>query len=273
MVSTERQNDLIFDVGMHNGQDSEYYLRKGFRVVGIEADPELCRKTGVRLAEFVSDGRLRIINVAIAPKTGPVRFFRNPLISVWGTTSPEWAARNARRGAVSEEIEVRGVNFKEILAAHGTPYYLKIDIEGADTECLRALKDWPGRPKYLSLESELHSWPKLREEFSLLSELGYRRFQAVQQTKVSEQVCPRPALEGSYVNHRFPDGATGLFGSELPGHWLTEREAIRTYRAIFLRYRLFGEKGWLRGLNRLRARLPNVLRWEDSGWYDTHASM
>lgn len=273
MVATERQDDLIFDVGMHRGEDSEFYLRKGFRVVGIDADPELCRKTGARLAQFVADGRLTILNVAIAPKRGPVRFFRNPSMSVWGTLSPEWAARNATFGAASEEIEVAGVTFGDILAAHGTPHYLKIDIEGADTECLRSLEAWPARPKHVSLESELLSWPRLREEFRLLSRLGYRKFQAVQQTKVPAQVCPRPASEGVYVDHKFPDGATGLFGAELPGRWLTEREALHRYRAIFLRYRLFGQTGWLRGLNRGRARLPKVLRWEDPGWYDTHASI
>ena len=32
-------NDLIFDIGFHTGLDSEFYLRKGFRVVGVEARP------------------------------------------------------------------------------------------------------------------------------------------------------------------------------------------------------------------------------------------
>jgi len=28
---------LIYDAGMHRGEDAEFYLKKGFRVVGIEA--------------------------------------------------------------------------------------------------------------------------------------------------------------------------------------------------------------------------------------------
>ena len=31
--------DLIFDVGCNNGDDTDFYLRKGFRVVAIDADP------------------------------------------------------------------------------------------------------------------------------------------------------------------------------------------------------------------------------------------
>jgi hypothetical protein len=29
---------LVYDVGMFNGDDTAYYLKKGFRVVGIEAN-------------------------------------------------------------------------------------------------------------------------------------------------------------------------------------------------------------------------------------------
>ena len=32
---------LIYDVGMHNGDDTAYYLRRGFRVVAIEPNPAL----------------------------------------------------------------------------------------------------------------------------------------------------------------------------------------------------------------------------------------
>ena len=38
--------NLIFDIGMHIGQDTEFYLKKGFRVVAIEADPTLAEAAG-----------------------------------------------------------------------------------------------------------------------------------------------------------------------------------------------------------------------------------
>ena len=34
-----KQDDLIFDVGLHRGEDTEFYLKKGFRVVAFEANP------------------------------------------------------------------------------------------------------------------------------------------------------------------------------------------------------------------------------------------
>ena len=32
---------IIFDIGMHCGEDTDFYLKKGFTVVGVEANPEL----------------------------------------------------------------------------------------------------------------------------------------------------------------------------------------------------------------------------------------
>lgn len=97
-------SDLIFDIGMHNGEDSEFYLKKGFRVVAVEAVESLCTAVAEQLAESVDTRRLVIVNKAIA-------------------------------------------------AQFGVPYYLKIDIEGADLICLDSLRSTGARPSYVSIES------------------------------------------------------------------------------------------------------------------------
>ena len=55
------QEDLIYDVGLHKGEDTEFYLRKGFRVVAIEALPALCDIARQRLHEYVDSGHLNIL--------------------------------------------------------------------------------------------------------------------------------------------------------------------------------------------------------------------
>ena len=65
LVYTPKHLDLIYDVGMHKGEDTDFYLRKGFRVVAFEADPDLtgyCRK---RFKEFLDSGQLKIVEGAI----------------------------------------------------------------------------------------------------------------------------------------------------------------------------------------------------------------
>lgn len=60
--------DLIFDLGMHHGHDSEYYLKKGFRVVAVEANPLLARKASEWLADWIRAGmRLKKYGVSRSP--------------------------------------------------------------------------------------------------------------------------------------------------------------------------------------------------------------
>ena len=264
------ESELIFDVGLHKGEDSEFYLKKGFRVVAVEALPALAQTAAERLHEYLDSGQLIILNVAIAENDGPLTFFENPGVSVWGTAYRHWAQRNERLGQRSVETTVQGMNFANILKQYGIPYYLKIDIEGADILCLEALKGFEPKPKHVSIESTKTSFKLLQEEFTLLRSLGYSRFKVVPQHTVNHQFCPFPAREGRYVDHHFEIGASGLFGEEAPGKWMNELEAIKIYRSIFFRYKLFGDDGLVRRSELAQRYLRRLV--ESVGWYDTHAT-
>jgi FkbM family methyltransferase len=265
--------DLIFDVGFHRGEDTDFYLKKGFRVVAVEANPALYGAGTERFRSDIESGRLTMLNVAIADEDGPVRFFVNSRATEWGTIRAEFAARNTELGAQSREITVPGVRFERILGEFGVPYYLKIDIEGADLLCLQGLARMKERPTHLSLESSKTSWSALLAEFAHLRTLGYRRFKVVSQEGVPQQRCPHPAREGRFVEHRFTRGASGAFGEEAPGEWLSEKDAIARYRRVFLQYRLFGDCGWLTERTLRRPVLWRLIKYlPRADWYDTHAT-
>ena len=99
--------DLIYDVGMDDGDDSEFYLLKGFRVVAVEADPDLCRAAGERFQPFLQSGLLTIVNRAIVPKAGPATFYRssNP---GWGTVAEDWHRYNVAHGVAADSLVVAG---------------------------------------------------------------------------------------------------------------------------------------------------------------------
>lgn len=265
--------DLVYDVGMHKSEDSKFYLRKGFRVVSIEAMPSFCHEAAERFKAEIDSGQFTIVNAAIAEDNAPVKFYVNPT-SAWGTIRSDWAERNKRLGSASTDvIEVPGLQFADVLEEHGIPYYLKIDIEGADILCLKSLGTMDARPCHVSIESNKVSWRELLREFDLLESLGYHRFKLVPQHKVSRQRCPSPSLEGKYVRHQFEPGASGLFGEEAPGRYLTRRAALLCYRFIFFRYWLYGDDGVLNKYSQLRI-FTKILRkvLGGPGWYDTHAS-
>src|SRR5215471_4359647 len=68
---------IVYDFGMNNGDDVDYYLRKGCQVVGVEANPKLCDDCLRRFEHPVTRGDLVILNVALSDKSSakPVRFF------------------------------------------------------------------------------------------------------------------------------------------------------------------------------------------------------
>jgi FkbM family methyltransferase len=260
--------NLIFDIGAHRGEDTEFYLKKGFRVVSVEANPALYEGLRQKFRTPIADGRLTVVNKAISGAAGKVKFYVNKDVSEWGTLDPDWVERNRRKGFESREIEVDAVTTADLFREFGVPYYVKIDIEGYDTIALEGFAGIGERPKYVSIESDKVSFRGIRQEIALLSSLGFDQFNIVSQRSVLQQRPPRPPKEGVYVEHQFEKSSSGLFGAELPGPWLSAEQAIAAYRPIFLRYALTGDdpfvtQRWLR----------EVLRGLGfrSNHYDTHA--
>jgi FkbM family methyltransferase len=228
---------LIYDVGLCDGGDTEFYLAKGFRVVAIEANPALVESAKERFARHIEAGWLIIVETAIGPATGRVEFDVH-------TSNPHWSSivadRRERMNDAIRTIEVDCRTLDSVLREHGIPYYLKIDIEESDLDAIKSLKSLSALPPYLSAEA--HS----REIALTLFELGYQRFQLVDQMEKNElRLWPWAWREGRYVWARFNDRHSGTFGREVPGHWLTIDEVLTTFDTIRSAAPLFrGEPTW-----------------------------
>jgi FkbM family methyltransferase len=236
-------SDLVIDAGMHTGQDTAFYLAKGFRVAAIEANPSLVAAANKKFCDFLRTGQLRIFPVAIASQSGVIDFWINQSHDDWGTTDSSFADRNTKAGFPSIKVAVPARSFSEILDEVGIPYYLKIDIEGADLLCLEALRSRE-KPKYVSIEGNLTSLEEASRELSLLSSLGYRTFKIVNQGMNHTLRCPNPAREGRYVNATFEPGtSSGPFGEEAPGWWMDADASLRKIRRLVREQRNYGMAG------------------------------
>lgn len=265
---------LIIDVGMHTGRDTEFYLKKGFNVVAVEANPELVAAGKVKFSEPIAEGRLVIHDVAIADKEGEIEFFINDKHDDWGTTSKEFAQRNEKLGTHNRRITVRSATFESILQQYEVPYYVKIDIEGADILCLRALKAMNKKPKFVSIEAALGSFEETFSELAILQELGYRRFKIVNQVVNHKVRCPNPPLEGQYVDYKFDGTCSGPFGEESPGRWMTLEQTLDRYRPLIWEQKRFGAGGThYRSIYHKLYRVWEAIRCKRIGWYDFHAKM
>ena len=257
--------NLIYDRGAHSGQDSEFYLKKGFTVVAVEANPALCDSLKRRFSREIAEGRLVLVEKAVGERFGKVQFFVNER-SIWGTTeyNPRYKERSSAKGSAWTKTVVPSIPFSWLIDQFGVPYYLKIDIEGADVLCLEDLMKQEDRPNFISIERQPFLSHQLKE-LALLKALGYTRFKIIDQKAVMHRRPPRPAQEGMYVDHQFEFDATGLFGEEAPGSWFSYSEAIARNAAIQVQSKGFGLWRRTSGLNRVRD------SW--GSWYDFHAAL
>jgi FkbM family methyltransferase len=209
---------LIYDVGLCDGGDTAFYLAKGFRVVAVEADPALAAAARRRFKNAIQTGRLTIIEKAVAFTPGRASFDVHRI-------NPHWSSlvhsRRARMGDDIETIEVECITLSDILAEHGVPYYLKIDIEESDLDAVQSLRSSRTLPRYVSAEA--HS----TEIVAALYDVGYRRFKLIDQRRNNElHLWPWTWKEGRYVWTRFTDAQSGPFGEETYGHWVTREEVV-----------------------------------------------
>jgi FkbM family methyltransferase len=265
------EKQLIYDVGMHHAKDTEFYLRKGFRVVAIEANQALIQQVEKRLANFIADGSLTILYVAIAPEPGEIEFYINKDKDDWSTISKDYVEKNENFGTNHTVVKVKGDTFRNIVSRHGVPYYLKIDIEGADMLCLEDLLTFSVRPKFLSLELALADFDDGFNELATLWKLGYRQFKIMNQAMNVRLKSPNPPREGTYVQYSFDGFTSGLFGEETPGEWLGPEEILLKYRALLKKNRMFGEQS--KWHNTKVHRIYERVTGEPVAWYDIHAKL
>ena len=175
-IETMIMNDLIFDVGCNNGDDTDFYLRKGFRVVAIDADRDLCDQFSRRFAAEITAGRCEVICGAVGERTGDLVEFYICDRPDWNTCDPAFMERNEKAGVTYRTVSVPTINVAELMQARGVPYYLKIDVEGADTVPLKTMVGKRVVPTYTSVEIAQHDLAEGLEQIRLLKSLGYTRF-------------------------------------------------------------------------------------------------
>lgn len=244
--------DLIYDIGMYNAADTEFYLQKGFRVIALEANPTLCREAEINYARYVDSGQLTILNRGVFSCSGPQHFVVNLARSDRSSFDSTWCPADPR-----SIIEVDCVTLDEVLDRFGTPYYMKIDIEHLDYVCIEALERQTDLPRFVSVETG-------RIDFiQRMSTLGYKRFKIISQVWNQTIALPFPALEGHYVHKRFTKYHSGPFGAETYGPWLSKDEVLEEMLHI--------EGGNYEGSRHKLLGCPEeAFRFN---WYDAHASL
>jgi FkbM family methyltransferase len=263
---------MIFDVGMHNGDDTAYYLSQGHSVIAVEADPSLAESGRNRFREEIKSGRLTILNVGISDSDATATFWICDGHSVWNSFDRTIANRN---GMTHHPVTIRTRRFAGIIEEFGTPEYLKIDIEGYDSLVIRDLGQAKELPRFISAEAECVGLDDPSNDvIDELHRLCYEKFKLVRQSDFVTLVWPPPPRFLKFVervgdsaalgrlrripggallrvlsphyrlgrrNHGydFPVGSSGPWGEGTLGKWMSYEEATEAYSAY--RQRHFSE--------------------------------
>jgi FkbM family methyltransferase len=128
MKKFAQMSDCIVDLGMNNGDDSDYYLKTSARVVAVEANPALCQQAEYRFSSQIESGQLVIMNAAIyeAGQSGKKLFFLNLDNDHWSSLDLKWASReNSRMG----EIEFESLSIRQLFENFGVPRRMHIVLQ------------------------------------------------------------------------------------------------------------------------------------------------
>jgi FkbM family methyltransferase len=251
---------VVFDIGMNNGDDTCYYLRQGCQVIAVEANPLLCEQARDRFRDEIGTGRLKVENVGIASESGELTFWVSDH-SVWSSFLESTARKG---GASATPILVRTMRFAELLERHGTPTFLKVDIEGHDRLCIQGLSG-AQRPNFVSMEMS-HRDAEI-DVNRLADELGYDRFRCVRQNdfvEITPDNLDRQLRRRQRLSHlgplegrirgflrkpvvrqgwSFPVGSSGPMPWEMPGPWLSKSELLDVWSHLHDIDALLNDKG------------------------------
>jgi FkbM family methyltransferase len=263
---------LIFDIGLHNGDDAAYYLHLGYRVIGVEANPMLTAQCCLRFENEVRQGRLKIVNAGVLKEPGEFTFYRN-------LTDDGWSSFHVERGTKGgkwEELRIPCVTTEQLIAEHGKPFFMKVDIEGADFQALHSLTS-AAAPAYVSVELncgdpilerlieleysafKLVSGETYRPTYPIFDhETGWRLLRKIGRIapfiragigSLPERFRPKSEYDppGKYSPDGYPFGlySSGPFGEQAAGSWLTGAAALRWLESLKKEYRRAGQESSL----------------------------
>lgn len=137
-----RHGDLVFDIGAHVGDRIAAFRSLGCRVIAVEPQPRVFRL--LRLL-YSRDTEVTLVQAAIAEARGTIRLHINSANPTVSTASEAFIAA-AQTGASGWEgqhwdsaVEVNALTLDDLIAAHGQPAFIKVDVEGLEDRVLAGL--------------------------------------------------------------------------------------------------------------------------------------
>jgi FkbM family methyltransferase len=141
----------IYDFGANKGQNLKYYLSKNYKVVAIEANPDLCNLINNKFINEIKLNKLIVLNNCLSETNDGalVDFYvhkKRNVLSQFTKPSDDILSEFVK-------IEVPSRKPSSIIKQFGEPYFIKIDLEHYDLNVLNELILNNVKAKYFSIEA------------------------------------------------------------------------------------------------------------------------
>ncbi|HEY7643741.1 MAG TPA: FkbM family methyltransferase [Hyphomicrobiales bacterium] len=214
MIALYRQfvapGDLVFDIGSHVGDRIGAFRAIGARVVAVEPQPaafawlKMC---------YGRDPKVHLVQAAVSDRAGGLTLhlnLANPTVSTASSAFIESTrgARGWQGQHWDDTITVPAVTIDDLIARHGEPAFVKIDVEGFELNALQGLSR--------ALKSLSFEFTAVQQDMALacldrLGTLGGYGFNAaVGESQRLEHPAPVSAAEmAGYLRSLPPEATSG----------------------------------------------------------------
>ena len=128
---------MYFDIGSNIGLWALANIGKCDKIVSVEASPPTYQK----LIDNCKHDRILLLNYAVCNNDGKDITFYHADADVLSTINKEWLTSESSRfhNYTFTEMVCKTVTIDQLIAEHGTPELIKIDVEGGEYECISSL--------------------------------------------------------------------------------------------------------------------------------------
>jgi FkbM family methyltransferase len=162
--------DLVFDVGSNVGDKAAALLARGVKVVCVEPQPAC---VAILERRFAGHPDVKIVPKGLGSRPGILEMHINTQAPVLSTFSPEWMTGRFAHETWDQKVDVAITTLDDLVREHGTPRYVKIDVEGFEYEVVCGLTRRVG---VVSFEFTSEFFANAERMLRYLQNLGYSRF-------------------------------------------------------------------------------------------------
>ena len=163
-------NDIIFDIGAHNGEKSIKLINFFSKIVLVEPQPNCIE---ILKTKFSKLENAIIVQAGLSSKEEILDLkinSSNPLIS---TFSEHWDKGRFKNSKWDKKLKIKTITLDKLISKYGHPSYIKIDVEGFEYEVVKGLSKKTG---IISFEFTSEFFQESINCLNYLEKLGYDKF-------------------------------------------------------------------------------------------------